>query len=352
VDSSNSESASYEILEEVRTKARLHRAKLAANEDPRTELGAGGYTLVQAKNLHLECIRRKGRSEATIAEYELAARHLADLLNTPLSRLSGRSGRELIRVCHAQISERAGPIAANKTMRGFRAFWNTACRADPTLAESPTIAIHWFRERRRQSAIPLALLPNWFAEVAAMRNHMKRDLFLLTVLTGLRKATVRGIWCEQVDLATATLSVPNPKGGEQRAFILPLSDAAMSIVERRLDASSSGWLFPSDTSRSGHFEDPRPNLADGLSVPFTLHGLRSTYISAGHAAGLSDRHVQLLANHAVHRSDVHGGYILPDPDALRPSQQRVTDYFRLHGLDVIERLGLSGVHVHHAPFAR
>jgi hypothetical protein len=323
----------HQVLEEVRAKARLHRAKLVSKEDPRTELGAGGYTLAQAKNLHLENIRRKGRSEATIAEYELAACHLSDLLNTPLQRLSSRSGRELIRAYHSKIAEETGPVAANKTMRGLRAFWNTARRADPTLGESPTIAVHWFKEWRRQSAIPLVSLPIWFAEVAAMGNHIKRDLFLLTVLTGLRKATVRGIWCEQVDLKTGTLSVPRPKGGVQRAFVLPLSDAAVMIVQRRLAASSSGWLFPSVTSKSGHIEDPRPELvADGLSVPFTLHGLRATYIGAGHAAGLSDRHVQLLANHAVHQSDVHGGYILPDPDALRPSQQRVTDYFRSHGL--------------------
>ena len=42
--------------------------------------------------------------------------------------------------------------------------------------------------------------------------------------------------------------------------------------------------------------------------------------------------IELLANHAVPKSDVHGGYALADVDALRPSQQRVTDYLRQHGL--------------------
>jgi hypothetical protein len=53
---------------------------------------------------------------------------------------------------------------------------------------------------------------------------------------------------------------------------------------------------------------------------------------AAHAAGVSDNHAALLANHAVPKSDVHGGYVLPDPEALRPSQQRVTDYLRRHTL--------------------
>lgn len=107
----------------------------------------------------------------------------------------------------------------------------------------------------------------------------------------------------------------------------------MEIARRRLAATNSKWLFPSETSESGHIEDPRPDpVADGMTVPFTIHGLRATYISAAHAAGVSDRHAQLLANHAVHSSDVHGGYILPDPDALRPSQERVTAFLRQHGL--------------------
>jgi hypothetical protein len=98
-----------------------------------------------------------------------------------------------------------------------------------------------------------------------------------------------------------------------------------------MEATNSEWLFPSAASKSGHLEDPRCEPGE-LTVPFNLHGLRATYISAAHAAGVSDRHAQLLVNHAVHDSDVHGGYILADVDALRPSQQAVTDYFRRHGL--------------------
>jgi hypothetical protein len=40
------------------------------------------------------------------------------------------------------------------------------------------------------------------------------------------------------------------------------------------------------------------------------------FVSAAHAAGLSDRHVQLLANHAVHKGDVHGGYVLSEAGAF------------------------------------
>jgi hypothetical protein len=68
-------------------------------------------------------------------------------------------------------------------------------------------------------------------------------------------------------------------------------------------------------------------------VKFTSHDLRATFIGAGHAAGVSDRYVQLLANHKLHKGDVHGGYV-PEDDlpALRAATQKITDYVRQHGL--------------------
>jgi integrase len=188
------------------------------------------------------------------------------------------------------------------------------------------------KEKRRKAAIPLTQLARWFEEVISLMNELKRDYYLLAVLTGLRRDSLSTIRQSDIDLTEGTLHVPKPKGGPDKAFTLPLSDAAMAVVKRSLRASpDSLWLFPA-ASRSGHIQDPRPESADGFTIPFTVHGLRATYISAAHAAGVSDRHVMLLANHAVPKADVHGGYILPDPDALRPSQQRITDYFKAHGL--------------------
>jgi hypothetical protein len=69
---------------------------------------------------------------------------------------------------------------------------------------------------------------------------------------------------------------------------------------------SSGYLFPS-YSASGHIFEPKTNGGDAFMVAFSVHGLRNTYISACAAAGISDYHTKLLANHAVPRSDVTGG---------------------------------------------
>ncbi len=232
-----------------------------------------------------------------------------------------------------QSAKSRGHYAANKTMRYFRAIWNTAQKEDTSLTVSPTIAVEMYKENCRDAAIPLRRLSKWFAEVDELSNNVIRDLLFLTVLTGLRKATVCAIRWEDVSLQKATLPIPKPKGGADRAYTIPLSNAAMTIVERRLAATNSEWLFPG-SGKSGHIRDPRTQK---VQVNYTIHGLRNTYISAASAAGVSPYHSKLLSNHSLPKNDVHAGYVSKDVDALRPSQQRITDYLRKHGLPVKRR---------------
>ena len=104
--------------------------------------------------------------------------------------------------------------------------------------------------------------------------------------------------------------------------------------KRRLSAiADSKWLFPA-RSKSGHVEEIRPEEADGFSRPFSPHDLRRVYISAATAAGVHPEHKRLLAGHKLPKSDSHHVYIGLGPNALRASQQRITDYLREHGLSV------------------
>jgi hypothetical protein len=71
---------------------------------------------------------------------------------------------------------------AHGAMRTLRAAWSRARRHDEGLEESPTIAVSRFKEEGRKSAIPLAQLPAWGAELAALRAR------------GGRRATLADYW--------------------------------------------------------------------------------------------------------------------------------------------------------------
>jgi integrase len=339
-----------DILEAFRERVRSYERKLRAGLDPRSELGVGGFTLRQALSLHLQRLHNAGRSARTEDFYRLSLdRYLADWLDVPLRALS----RTMVRERHQKIAKKAGPYAANGAMRTLRAVWNTAQEEDEKLSESPTAAVQWFKESRREAAIPLNDVATWFQEVCTLVERgptaaLRRDYYLLTLLTGLRRETASAIREEHINMAGQTLYVPKPKGGADRAFTLPLSDVAIAVVERRLTENSawgpSPWLFPAN-SNTGHIVEPRCLASDGFTVPFTIHGLRHTYLSAAAAAGVSPYHAKLLANHSLARSDVTGGYVSADVDALRPSQQAITDYFKEHGLALAQPTFVEAVSV-------
>lgn len=331
-----------EAAKGARREARALKRKLRQGLSPDSEAGEEGYTLRQALALHVAKLRAKRGSEQTIELHERLIRtHLSDWLDSYLARITP----EMMNKRHAKIAAKTPPIA-NRTFQALRTIWNKARALDRRLEEFPTGAIDWHRETGSTEAIPLAQLPQWHRECLALDDTIRRDFFLLSAFTGLRDGTAKSIAVKDINLAKAMLHVPNPKGGNERAFWLPLSDYLVSLIrgriadnehrrkaanERRakkglLPLPESPWLFPAQRSESGHLIATRARAGE-FSVKVTVHGLRATYASAAEAAGVGEYHLKLLLNHAIPRgNDVTGRYISPDVDALRPSQQKVTDW--------------------------
>jgi len=226
-----------------------------------------GMTMRQAFESHKQGMLNKGASSLSIAEYDLAFRHLNDWADVPLRRLTGTVGRRMVRERQLKIGKTKGKAAADKTMRGLRAWWNTAKREDLGLGESPTINVAWYKSQPRKSALRTRDLEQFGRELEALRR------------------------------------------------LTSSHDPDKHVADLRGDGAFSDWKD-----------------AEGKPVKFTPHGLRATFIGAGHAAGVTDRYVELLANHKQRKGDVHGGYV-PEDDlpALRVATQKITDYLRQRG---------------------
>jgi integrase len=123
-----------------------------------------------------------------------------------------------------------------------------------------------------------------------------------------------------------------------KAFEMPLSRFQIDLLRNRIaeNAEEFGadcpWVFPSVTSESGHLEEEKliasePKL---FAQHWSPHTLRHSFITvAEEKVKISDAHQRALTNHKPRRSkngDAHAGYIHPDLDDLRASQQRMTDY--------------------------
>jgi integrase len=305
------------------------RKGINPNEQKRASLSRS-ITLQQAADLYLES--PKPRAAKTIEGFKDGIRlHLKDWLNKPLAEIT----RKMVYDRHKRIGKKSGPYAANSTMRAFRSCFNNAMKLHEDLPTNPVISVDWYPEKKRESAIPAEKLSDWYKDITALQNPIRNDYYLFVLFSGLRRQSAAEIRWEHVDLNKGTLLIPNPKGGVKRAFVLPLSDFLQAILKRREAdneqlVSDSPWVFPSSNSKTGHISEPKlkPNQKANMKVPFSIHGLRHTWITAANAAGLSPYDIKMLANHGLPKGDVTAGYIGAHIEALRSSQQRVTDYLK------------------------
>ena len=74
-------------------------------------------------------------------------------------------------------------------------------------------------------------LRQWRLQVGALASRQQRHLQLLTLYTGLRSSEARRIRYQDISWARSMLTIIKPKGGERRAFELPLPEETMRVVE-------------------------------------------------------------------------------------------------------------------------
>ncbi len=255
-------------------------------------------------------MRRKGRSEGTIANYrDHMDRLLKDWLDEPLAALAAEPRRVAAR--HDAISATNGLYIANGCMRSLRAIYNHARKANPELpADNPVNAVDWNQEARRNSGLGPASLAPWFDELARLDNPFRREFHLLSLLSACRPTALKNARLTDLDFKARILHVPTPKGGAKRAFDIPLSRPMILCAIRCIrlgrilhPEAAQTWLFPAH-SESGHLEEHKEDRED---LSKWGNDLRQTYRTVGQAAGVSELDLHLLMNHSL--PGVSAGYI-------------------------------------------
>lgn len=316
-------------------RARVRQQELAEHER---------YTLRQAMDNHVAFMRSRhcaARSIETVT-YEIT-RLLADWLDRPLIAIRRKDVAER----HREITASGRLVSANRVMRPFRACWRSAQCLFEGLPEHP-VRMAFNKQRRVRSPIAWGAIPTWFAETEKLANAVRRDLNLLVLFTGLRSLDARTIRWEHVDFDKGTLHRPKPKGGEDRAFTIPLSAHLLGILARRqLDnriqfgGNDGGWVFPT-VARDGrvvHLREPREQTyekRDGKLCKVTverpsMHRLRDTFCTACLEAGVGMFETKLLMNHSLPNGSVTEGYQRPSLDHLRGCVEKVAAFLLAKG---------------------
>jgi hypothetical protein len=279
------------------------------------------------KTSHLE---RKKRAAGTIRGYtDHMERLFADWLDRPLSELG--DDPLLVADRHDLITKANGPAIANGAMRSFRSVYNHAkktCKALPR--ENPVSGVDWNPEHRKDTAMGVTDLPAWFEQLARIANPVRREFHLLTLLSGSRPEVLKNVRVTDLDLKNRVMHMTKPKGGERKAFDIPLSRVMMECIFRLrriapiiYPQSGREWLFPSDAP-SGHLQEHKEDRA---ALSHWGNDLRQTYRTLAQAAEVSEVDMHLLMNHSL--PGVNAGYITRSKlmrDHLRAQQEKLSQF--------------------------
>jgi integrase len=162
-----------------------------------------------------------------------------------------------------------------------------------------------------RKAMPYVEIP--FFITALQRKHSYGRLALeLLILTGVRSQEVRLATWDEFDLKSALWTVPADHMKRAKAHMVPLSVAALSVLNRAaaLKLAGSEFVFPGVTG--GPMSDMTLlKVLRDAGEPYHVHGFRSSFTDWAANEGFTDAAVEAALAHKT-------------PDAVQAAYRRTT----------------------------
>ena len=298
--------------------------------------------------------KRERRTAATVADLidryiedhlpkrTLAGRRLRDEKKM-LAEIGAKLGRHTkvaaihggdIADMHRRITESGRPVRANRILAicskmfslslvpkaGETLPWRNAVQGNPCkgIAHNREEAKEHFFSQSELTAISDAL---------AQYRGGAADCVRLIMLTGCRPIEAMKAGWEEFDNEPGYWIKPSAHTKQRKVHKLPLSPAAIELVDRLRKTRKGKWVFPGDvpgahlTVLSRVWEFVRKET--GLGKDARLYDLRHTFASVGAGGGLSLHIIGRLLGHSQSRTTQRYAHLADDP--LREAAEKITN---------------------------
>jgi integrase len=151
------------------------------------------------------------------------------------------------------------------------------------------------------AALPYAELPGLTGRLRSAEQSVGRLALQFLILTAARTGEVRKATWQEIDFEAAEWWVPEDNAKKERAHLVPLVPAAITIIEQLREmfgSKPSALIFPglkgmmSENTLAKAFR-----LAGGGS--YTVHGLRSTFRDWAAETGQPDAWAEAALSHKI-----------------------------------------------------
>ena len=317
-------------LAEARKKALANRRTIEKGLDPR---GSRIPTFSQAAEkviaIHAAGWKPGGKSERQWRS-SLSTYVYPRLGDTPVDRVTTADVMAcLVPIWHIRpetarrLRQRIGAVMRWAIAQGYR--------ADNPAGDAITAALPSNTGRRRHHrALPYADVAASIATVRASAAYPTTVLaFEFLVLTACRSGEVRGARWDEMDLASATWTIPASRMKSARAHRVPLPERALQLLEEAQGfRDRSGLVFPSGTGRQIS-DATLSKLLRENGVPAVPHGYRSSFRDWAAEHTDTPREICELALAHVNSDRVEAAYRRSDLfDRRRELMERWAEYLR------------------------
>jgi len=244
-------------VEQARSKAQQLLGEIAEGVNPaevkRNLRGEGKFS--DAVDDFLREKRKRDGSpigEKTKRDYkDLLTHYLAPIAGKKLSAIE----RSDVRAIFAKANQRS-PAQADKCVALVSAVFNFLNDNERFDGVNPAKGIKKNPPKSRARFIQSDELPYFFEALSKAATNDMRDLFLLALLTGARRANVCAMAWNELDLDGTVWVIPKTKNGTSQN--VPLSPEATEILVARKGHKDpkAVYVFPSE-SKTGHIVEPK-----------------------------------------------------------------------------------------------
>ncbi|WP_045787081.1 tyrosine-type recombinase/integrase [Ralstonia mannitolilytica] len=238
-------------IEKARQLAMSHAAELAVGTDL-AERQRKARAVMTFEELFGEYMRRHSKIKKRTWQQDESQYN--QYLAAPLGkkRLSEISRKNIASI-HSKITAEGHATTANRVQALVSSVFGWAISVD-MWDQNPAAGVKKNTEKSRDRFIQGAEFPDFFRAVQAEPNDCIRDFFLMSLLTGARRANVLAMAWMEVQLADGVWRIPRTKNGESQTVMLVKE--AVDILERRKKRSVSPFVFPGPGG-TGHLVEPK-----------------------------------------------------------------------------------------------
>ena len=294
-------------LDKARETARDLRVKVDRGENPATAKASKRADAASLFETLKDDYLKARKANMKPRSYEACEDHL-DRLWKPLHRLPVASiDRSTVAARLRTIANDSGPVMADRARSTLSALFAWAigegqCDANPVIGTNKSSE----GKPRERILADRELAAIWNAAPA---NDYGRIVQLL-MLTAQRRDEIGSLRRPEIDTAAKLISLPGERTKNGRAHDVPMSDAAIAVLDAVTEREGSPLVFGSGEGGYSGWSKSKATLDESCKLePWTLHDLRRTAATRMADLGVLPHVIEAVLNHVSgHKAGVAGIY--------------------------------------------